>query len=124
MEANHHIGVALDQTEKRKRPFSQIPTRETAFGCPRDYLDNRFVYVVVSARARGLSVGVNMNPDKLCNFKCVYCEVQHNERPRENILNAEVMATELTKTLSFVLSGRLRERPSYHSSPDELLQLR
>lgn len=124
MEANHHIGVALDQTEKKKRSPSQIPTRETAFGCPRDFLDNRFVYVVVSARARGLSVGVNMNPDKLCNFKCVYCEVQHNERPRENVLNAEVMATELTKTLSFVLNGRLRERPWYHSSPDELLQLR
>ncbi len=82
------------------------------------------MYVVVSARARGLSVGVNMNPDKLCNFKCVYCEVQHNEPPREKILNVEVMAAELKKTLTFVLSGRLRERPWYHASPDELLQLR
>src|ERR1041385_9455166 len=50
------------------------PPCGTAFGCPRDFLDNRFVYTVISARARGLSVGVNMNPDKHCNFDCVYCE--------------------------------------------------
>src|SRR5262249_17775321 len=31
---------------------------------------------------------------------------------------------ELKKTLTFVRAGRLRERPSYHSLPDELLQLR
>ena len=43
----------------------------TAFGCPRDFLDTRFVYAVVSPRARGLSVGVNMNPDKFCNFDCL-----------------------------------------------------
>ena len=47
----------------------------TAFGCPRDFLGNRFVYTVVSPRARGLSVGVNMNPDQRCNFDCAYCEV-------------------------------------------------
>ena len=45
---------------------------DTAFGCSRDFLDGRFVYTVISPRARGLSVGVNMNPDKRCNFDCVY----------------------------------------------------
>jgi wyosine [tRNA(Phe)-imidazoG37] synthetase (radical SAM superfamily) len=34
------------------------------------------------------------------------------------------MAAELRKTLAFVRAGRLRERPWYHSLPDELLQLR
>lgn len=100
------------------------PTHETAFGCPRDFLENRFVYTVVSPRARGLSVGVNMNPDKQCNFKCVYCEVHRNEPPRETVLNVDVMAAELKQTLGFVLAGRLRERASYRSLPDELLQLR
>jgi wyosine [tRNA(Phe)-imidazoG37] synthetase (radical SAM superfamily) len=99
-------------------------TQETAFGCPRDFLDNRFVYAVVSARARGLSVGVNMNPDKECNFNCVYCEVHRNEAPREHKLNTDILAAELKKTLSFVLSGRLRERPWYRALPDEMLQLR
>lgn len=96
---------------------------ETAFGSPRDFLDNRFVYTVVSARARGLSVGVNLSPDKNCNFNCIYCEVHRNGDPREQ-LEVDQMAEELKATLSLVRAGRLRERPWYRSLPDELLQLR
>jgi wyosine [tRNA(Phe)-imidazoG37] synthetase (radical SAM superfamily) len=118
-----HIGAA-EPSEKRKKNSGRIHTApETAFGSPRDFLDNRFVYAVVSARARGLSVGVNMNPDKNCNFRCVYCEVHRNGEVRED-LDVEVMAAELKKTLAVVRAGRLRERPWYHSLPDELLQLR
>jgi len=97
---------------------------ETAFGCPRDFLDNRFVYLVVSPRARGLSVGVNLNPDKRCNFDCVYCEVNRALPPREQQLDVEVMAVELRKTIAYVRTGRLRERPHYRPLPDELLQMR
>jgi wyosine [tRNA(Phe)-imidazoG37] synthetase (radical SAM superfamily) len=96
---------------------------ETAFGAPRDFLDNQFVYAVVSARARGLSVGVNLTPDKVCNYDCVYCEVHRNGDPRRD-LDVGLMAAELKKTLGLVRAGRLRERPWYHSLPDELLQLR
>lgn len=99
-------------------------TPETAFGSPRDFLDNRFVYVVVSARARGLSVGINMTPDKNCNFDCVYCEVPRNGDKGEARLDVGEMAAELKRTLIFVRAGRLRERPWYHALPDELLQLR
>jgi len=125
-EKSQHPAVASQAVETRRR-FVARPTAapETAFGCPRDFLDNRFVYVVVSARARGLSVGVNMNPDMKCNFNCVYCEVHRDQgAPRETELDVEVMAAELKKTLEFVLSGRLRERPWYHTLPDELLTLR
>jgi wyosine [tRNA(Phe)-imidazoG37] synthetase (radical SAM superfamily) len=124
-EATSHHNAATEHPEDRKRvPTRPQLTQETAFGCPRDFLDNRFVYVVVSARARGLSLGVNMNPDKLCNFKCVYCEVHHNGSHREPQLDVEAMAAELKRTLVIVREGRLRERPWYHSLPDELLQLR
>ena len=97
---------------------------DTAFGCPRDFLVNRFVYTVVSSRARGLSVGVNMNPDKYCNFDCAYCEVNRDEPPREALLNVAVMAEELEHTLELVQSGQIRERPCYRNVPDELLKLR
>lgn len=125
-EVSQHTSTASHSAEKKKtRILARIfPAQETAFGCPRDFLDNRFVYVVVSARARGLSVGVNMNPDKKCNFGCVYCEVHRNEPPRELRLGAEAMAVELKKTLGMVREGSLRERPWYHALPDELLQLR
>ncbi len=97
---------------------------ETAFGSPRDFLDNRFVYAVISPRAQGLSVGVNMNPDRLCNFDCVYCEVHRAMPIREKNLNVTVMAGELHRTLECVRAGRLRERARYQAVPAELLELR
>src|SRR5438067_1900560 len=97
--------------------------QETAFGHPMDFLDNRFVYTVVSPRARGLSVGVNMNPDKHCNFDCAYCEVNRDEPARETLLDVAVMEKELEHTLEFARSGQIRERPQYRNLPDELLQL-
>ena len=97
---------------------------DTAFGCPRDFSVNRFVYTVVSSRARGVSVGVNMNPDKYCNFDCAYCEVNRDEPPRAVLLNVAVMAEELEHTLELVQSGQLRDRPCYRNVPDELLKLR
>jgi wyosine [tRNA(Phe)-imidazoG37] synthetase (radical SAM superfamily) len=98
--------------------------RETAFGHPMDFLGHRFVYVVVSPRARGLSIGVNMNPDKKCNFDCIYCEVNRQAAARENRLDVKVMVAELEKTLALIQAGRLRERPWYCMLPEELLQLR
>lgn len=112
------------EERKKTTPARENGTPETAFGCARDFLDNRFVYVVVSARARGLSIGVNMNPDKRCDFDCVYCEVNRTLPAREPVLDVDVMAAELTKTLEFVRAGRLRERPAYRAMPDDLLQLR
>jgi wyosine [tRNA(Phe)-imidazoG37] synthetase (radical SAM superfamily) len=110
---------------KRRAPNGSPGARaDTAFGYPRDFLDNRFVYAVVSPRAGGLSVGVNLNPDKFCNFDCVYCEVNRKEPARETSLDVGVMATELERTLELLGSGRIRERPRYQSLPAELLKLR
>lgn len=41
----------------------------------RDSAGMRYVYPVVSRRARGVSIGVNLNPDNACNWRCVYCQV-------------------------------------------------
>src|SRR5262245_18664797 len=95
----------------------------TAFGQPRDFLDNRYVYVVISPRARGLSVGINLNPDKFCNFDCVYCEVDRAQVSKERRLNVRAMAAELERTFKFVHSGRIREHPNYQRVPADLLRL-
>jgi wyosine [tRNA(Phe)-imidazoG37] synthetase (radical SAM superfamily) len=34
-----------------------------------------YVYPVLSRRARGLSVGINLNPNQACNWRCIYCQV-------------------------------------------------
>jgi wyosine [tRNA(Phe)-imidazoG37] synthetase (radical SAM superfamily) len=110
-------------------PVSTIPVRrvnptDTAFGCPRDFLDHHFVYLVVSPRAKGLSIGINMNPDQRCNFDCVYCEVQRSNPPVEKTLDIDVMVSELRTALELVNSGKVAERPAFKKIPRELLKLR
>jgi wyosine [tRNA(Phe)-imidazoG37] synthetase (radical SAM superfamily) len=102
----------------------QPATGETAFGCPRDFLGNRFVYTVISPRARGLSVGLNLNPDRFCNFDCIYCEISRDNGSGPKEIDLEVMSNELSQTLEAIHSRRLFEQPRYCSLPEELLQLR
>lgn len=55
---------------------------------PRTFEDFRYVYPVVSRRAGGISLGVNLNPDKICNFHCIYCQVDRHgasHPPSDNV---------------------------------------
>ncbi len=114
-----------NQPGAAKGRSSKAPTAlETTFGCPRNFLENRFVYVVISPRARGLSIGVNMNPDKQCNFDCVYCEINRCLPAPEKNLDVSAMATELEKTLALVRDGELQNQAPYRALPAELLKLR
>lgn len=96
----------------------------SAFGCPREFFGNRFVYAVISPRAHGLSIGVNMNPDKRCNFACEYCEVNRLSPASERILDIEVMADELEQMLAMAFSGELQNFSIYRDIPEDLLKLR
>lgn len=96
----------------------------TDFGCPRESMGKQFVYVVFSARARGISVGINLQPDKRCNFDCVYCEVNRNEPSNAGALDLVTMGRELEETLSLVHAGQIRTRPCCCELPDELLELK
>jgi wyosine [tRNA(Phe)-imidazoG37] synthetase (radical SAM superfamily) len=110
--------------EAATKPAGLRDRMDTAFGCPRDFLGNRFVYAVISARARGLSVGVNLNPDKQCNFDCSYCEVDRLVPSLAAELDLDVLAAELQTMLALVDTGKLRDQPPYASLPLELLRLR
>jgi wyosine [tRNA(Phe)-imidazoG37] synthetase (radical SAM superfamily) len=120
------VNQAIDKEREPKKPEASLPQPpgETAFGFPRNFLENRFVYVVVSPRARGLSIGINMNPDKRCDFDCVYCEVNRQVPGRDRELEVDVLSVELEQTLKMAYQGRLRQVPLYRNLPDELLQLR
>jgi wyosine [tRNA(Phe)-imidazoG37] synthetase (radical SAM superfamily) len=97
---------------------------QTAFGQPRNALNNRFVYAVISQRAHGLSVGINMNPDKKCNFDCVYCEVDRDTPGRERRVDTSVLAAELNRVLELVHRGQLRDVAGFAHLPADLLQLK
>lgn len=56
-------GIASDLPELDTRDHS------------RDSAGLTYVYPVVSRRAGGVSVGVNLNPNNACNWRCIYCQV-------------------------------------------------
>jgi wyosine [tRNA(Phe)-imidazoG37] synthetase (radical SAM superfamily) len=95
-----------------------------AFAQPRDFLENRFVYLTISPRARGLSIGVNLNPNRKCDFDCVYCEVDRTEPIHDEVIDCDVAAAELQRVLSLVHTGVLRQLPPYNHAPEGLLTLR
>lgn len=90
----------------------------------RKFFNQRFVYSVISQRAGGLSIGINMNPDQYCNFDCVYCEINRSGKVRfPPHMNRDAMIKELHQTLEIVHSSSLREL-GYQGVPDELLVLK
>jgi wyosine [tRNA(Phe)-imidazoG37] synthetase (radical SAM superfamily) len=123
VEAINEKALVNGEHAEPKRRAAAVP-RETAFGRPRDFLNNQYVYAVISSRARGLSLGVNVNPDKYCDFTCVYCEVDRRQAAPAAKLDVEAMTAELRRTIAFVQQGRLRELPAFQALPAELLQLR
>ena len=34
-----------------------------------------YVYPVISRRSGGLSIGINLNPNNACNWRCIYCQL-------------------------------------------------
>jgi wyosine [tRNA(Phe)-imidazoG37] synthetase (radical SAM superfamily) len=123
-EANGRVPRLMEQGPAPVLACSAADPVRGSAACPREFFPSRFVYTVISARARGLSVGVNMNPDKRCQFNCLYCEVDRSVNSGISGLDVSLMASELKKTLAFVYGGRLREVEAYRKVPDELLQLR
>ena len=89
----------------------------------RVFFNHQFVYCVISQRARGLSIGINMNPDQYCNFDCVYCEIDHSVKRPQSQVNVEVMIEELQEMLEAVRSGSLSDM-GFQGIPEELLELR
>lgn len=99
-------------------------TSEAAFGYPRDFLENKFVYLVISPRANGLSIGLNLNPFVNCNLDCLYCEVDRNAARAGGDFDVARMAVELGQTLELAQGGWLRQWPRYAKLPADLLKVR
>jgi len=105
-------------------PTTRPPVKSTAFGLPRNFLANRFVYLVISQRAHGLSIGVDVNPGKDCNFKCVYCEVDRSVLARNQQVDLAVMESELTSLLTLVRENRVRSLAAFANLPADLIELK
>jgi wyosine [tRNA(Phe)-imidazoG37] synthetase (radical SAM superfamily) len=89
----------------------------------RHWRDNRFVYPVISRRSKGLSIGVNLNPDQGCNFDCVYCSVDRTKAPTVRSVDLEGVRAELDHLLGLAMSGALWDEPPFDRTPAELRRL-
>jgi len=90
---------------------------------PRRFEENRFVYPVLSRRSEGISVGVNLNPDKVCNFDCIYCQVDRTTQSETKFVGTEQLLEELERTLKLAASGELFEHPKFSETPPKFHRL-
>lgn len=91
---------------------------------PRTYRGSTYVYPVLSRRARGISIGINLNPDKVCNFDCIYCQVDRTTEPTLRRVDEEVLRRELAALLREAKEGELFERPEFRTVPETLRVVR
>lgn len=84
------------------------------------YQDNRFVYPVVSRRSGGLSIGVNLNPDKVCNFDCIYCQIDRRSEAETKFVELDRLLRELDEMLASVVSGEVWQDERFSPVPETL----
>ncbi|OAI41910.1 radical SAM protein [Planctomycetaceae bacterium SCGC AG-212-D15] len=89
----------------------------------RTFEDNRYVYAVVSRRSKGVSIGLNLNPDKICNFDCVYCQVDRKTPADVRDVDVPQLLAELEEMLDLVVSGELFELERFRGTPAGLRRL-
>ena len=65
----------------------------------RDLAGLTYVYPVVSRRAGGVSIGINLNPNNACNFRCIYCQVPNLIRGSAPEIDLDLLQTELNTFL-------------------------
>ena len=64
-----------------------------------------YVYPVVSRRAGGVSIGINLNPNNACNWRCIYCQVPELKRGAAPKINLAKLEAELRLFLHEIVDG-------------------
>ena len=80
-----------------------------------------YIYPVLSRRSGGLSIGVNLNINSACNWRCVYCQVPDLIRGSAPQVNFEQLGRELRGFLADVVHGSFYEKEEI---PEELRVIR
>lgn len=90
---------------------------------PRALRENKYVYVVLSRRAGGVSIGVNLSPHKGCNFDCTYCQVDRRTPATVKTVDLDVLRAETRDVFAAAKSGALLAEPRFAGTPKEMLVL-
>ena len=89
----------------------------------RDWKSNFYVYPVISRRSQGLSIGVNLNPDKACNFDCIYCQVDRSTPGPTRGVDLDILRAELDHMIRIALDETLFSDGKFANAPSELRRL-
>lgn len=76
----------------------------------RDSAGLLYVYPVVSRRAGGVSIGINLNPNNACNWACLYCQVENLTRGGPPPIDLDRLEAELSVFLEEALHGDFMQR--------------
>ncbi|MDR3394882.1 MAG: radical SAM protein [Parasulfuritortus sp.] len=71
----------------------------------RDAVGMTYVYPVVSRRSGGVSVGINLNVNNACNWRCIYCQVPDLKRGGPPPINIKQLEDELRRMLTAIVHG-------------------
>lgn len=71
----------------------------------RDGAGMTYIYPVVSRRAGGLSIGINLNVNNACNWACIYCQVENLQRGKPPPVDLACLRRELDTLLTQVVDG-------------------
>ena len=85
----------------------------------RDIFKKKYVYPVISRRAKGLSLGINLNTNNACNWQCIYCEVPNLTRGKPEAIDLELLENELNFWLKEILEGDFLAK---HTEPGTMLR--
>lgn len=76
----------------------------------RDSAGMRYVYPVVSRRAGGVSIGINLNINNSCNWRCVYCQVPALKLGSAPEVDLTLLENELRGFLLELLHGEFMQQ--------------
>ena len=71
----------------------------------RDSAGMHYVYAVLSRRAGGISLGINLNTNNACNWACVYCQVPGLIRGGPEPVDLVRLEHELSRLLAAIAAG-------------------
>ena len=71
----------------------------------RDFAGLKYIYPVISRRAGGVSVGINLNTNNACNWRCIYCQVPDLKLGTAPPVDLVLLENELRGFLDELLHG-------------------
>lgn len=104
------------QNQRMTSPVQQPAQRLSIRNHNRDSAGMAYVYPVLSRRAGGVSLGINLNPNNACNWRCIYCQVPNLSRGGPPPIDLVQLEAELRSLLQDIVHGDYLQ----HAAPESM----